>query len=84
MSQVLRSTWTKNSLRLFTSSTHRTITFRALWQLQSAYITSKEEGNFFSDSNKVYYFDATLDVDKHYRIECTVNVEARGDEDCFC
>lgn len=45
------------------------------WQLQSAYITSKEEGNFFSDSNKVYYFDATLDVDKHYRIECTVNVE---------
>ncbi|MEQ9186438.1 MAG: hypothetical protein RLP15_01805 [Cryomorphaceae bacterium] len=44
------------------------------WQLIPEYISTKEEGVFFNDSNKVYYFDGTLDVSKHYRIECIVNV----------
>jgi len=46
-----------------------------VWNLQSTYVTTKEDGAFFSDSNKVYYFDATLNTNKNYRIECTVNVE---------
>lgn len=44
------------------------------WILEQTYFNTKEEGAFFSDSNKVYYFDATLDVNRLYKLECTVNV----------
>lgn len=46
-----------------------------VWPLLETKIYSKEVGAFNSDSNKVYYFDANLDVDKTYKIECLVNVE---------
>ncbi len=50
------------------------------YPLNSEYISSKEDGLFFSDSNKVYYFDADLKISSIdnsyvYRIECTINVE---------
>jgi hypothetical protein len=45
------------------------------WPLIATKIYSKEEGDFNNDSNKVYYFDANLDVDKTYKIECLVNIE---------
>jgi hypothetical protein len=44
------------------------------WKLASSYIYNKKEGVFFSDSNRVYSFDAALDVSKYYRIRCVVNV----------
>ena len=48
------------------------------WVLQSTYSTDKEEGVFFSDSNKVYSFNANLNLNSLYRIECTVNVEGEN------
>jgi len=53
---------------------------RNRWPLSSEYISSKEDGLFFSDSNKVYYFDADLRISSDqntfvYRLECTINVE---------
>lgn len=45
------------------------------WPLTETYINTKEEGNFASDSNKVYYFDAQLNPGRTYRIECTVTPE---------
>ncbi len=50
------------------------------YPLTSTYITSKSDGLFFNDSNKVYYFDAVLKISNGnntfvYRIECTINVE---------
>jgi len=50
------------------------------WTLQSTYINSKESGAFNSDSNKVYYFDAQLDVGKYYRIECKVNINGEPEK----
>lgn len=53
---------------------------RNRWPLSSEYISNKEDGLFFSDSNKVYYFDADLRISSDqssfvYRLECTINVE---------
>lgn len=50
------------------------------YPLRSEYNTSKKEGLFFSDSSKVYFFDADLKISNGnntfvYRIECTINVE---------
>lgn len=50
------------------------------WRLNSTYLDSKEEGVFFSDSNKVYYFDAQLNVTRYYRIRCIVNVEGEDEK----
>jgi len=44
------------------------------WKLNSEYVKSKDAGIFFSDSNKVYFFEATLDVTKHYRLVCQFNL----------
>ena len=47
----------------------------AIWTLTPTFINNKLEGTFASDSNKVYYFDADLNIDRLYRIECDVNIE---------
>lgn len=52
----------------------------AVWTLNETYSYNKEEGAFFNDSNKVYYFDAQLDATKFYRIECTVNVDGEDEK----
>lgn len=51
----------------------------ATWELQSMFIDSKDEGTFNNDSNKIYYFDATLDVERLYKIECKIKVD--GEEE---
>ncbi len=45
------------------------------WDLFETYDTRKEGGAFFSDSNKIYYFDAQLNANMLYKLECTVNVD---------
>ncbi|MEX2597870.1 MAG: hypothetical protein WEC59_13175 [Salibacteraceae bacterium] len=47
----------------------------AYWELNPTYVKSKEDGTFFSDSNKVYYFDADLAIDKEYELVCNIDVE---------
>lgn len=50
------------------------------WQLEPTYIKSKEDGAFNSDSNKVYFFEAQLDVALFYKIECKLKVEGEGEK----
>ena len=45
------------------------------WELQDSIIYTKEEGSFNNEANKIYYFDATLNTDKIYRLVCNINVE---------
>ncbi len=49
------------------------------WPLTKTTIYNKEDGSFNSDSNVIYYFDATLDVTKLYQLECVVNVEGEDE-----
>lgn len=49
------------------------------FSLQSTYVYSKENGTFFSDSNKVYYFNANLDVSKNY--ELFLRIKPEGEEE---
>ena len=52
----------------------------AAWDLIETYSTGKEDGAFFSDSSKIYYFDAQLDANKLYKLECTVNVDGEDEK----
>jgi hypothetical protein len=49
------------------------------WSLIKTTIYNKQDGNFNSDSNVIYYFDAILDVTKLYQIECVINVEGEDE-----
>lgn len=49
--------------------------------LQSTYVFSKEEGTFFSDSNKVYYFNADLDVTKEYELYLRIKPEGEDEKE---
>jgi hypothetical protein len=50
------------------------------WDLIETYGTGKEDGAFFSDSNKIYYFDAQLNANMLYRLECTVNIDGEDEK----
>ncbi len=45
------------------------------WILNDTTITSKEEGEFYNEENKIYYFDTGLNPNNMYRIVALVNVE---------
>lgn len=45
------------------------------WDLIRSTITNKQDGAFNSDSNVIYYFDATLNADRIYKIVCDINIE---------
>lgn len=45
------------------------------WPLMETYVYEKADGAFFSDSNKVYFFDAQLNASRLYKIECIVTLK---------
>jgi hypothetical protein len=52
---------------------------RKSFPIKSIYISGKEEGIFFSDSNKVYYFDGVLDY--NYDYELYLRIKPEGEEE---
>lgn len=46
-----------------------------IWGLTETFVQGKEDGAFFNDSNKIYYFDATLDATKLYRLRVEIDVD---------
>jgi hypothetical protein len=52
---------------------------RRRFGLQPTYVYNKEAGDFFSDSNKVYYFDGNLDV--AYQYELYLKIQPEGEDE---
>lgn len=52
---------------------------RKSWPIRSTYVYGKEEGTFFSDSNKVYYFDGVLDY--NYQYELFLKIKPEGEDE---
>ena len=50
------------------------------WDLTATYSTGKEDGAFFSDSNKIYFFEAQLNANRLYKLECIVNVDGEDEK----
>lgn len=54
---------------------------RRRFMLQPTYVYNKEAGDFFSDSNKVYYFDGNLDVNYEYELYLKIQPEGEVEKE---
>lgn len=54
---------------------------RKSFQIKPTYVYGKENGTFFSDSNKVYYFDGTLSSDFEYQLYLRIKPEGEDEKE---